>query len=151
MEQTEKKISRFSSGLNILMRLDSLWKDTHKHSRGGQFQHWNDDLDRIWLELARDLKQDEYYDINKDGEVEKEKGKVFKEGYKTQFEAFDKKLKDLMPFEDSGSIGFIPPDKSIKKKRSEQYQVLMEKQLFLARLENELGKGTTYEDEDDDF
>ena len=30
-------------------------------------------------------------------------------------------------------------------------KILMEKQLFLARLENTLGKGTSWEDEDDDF
>jgi len=36
--------------------------------------------------------------------------------------------------------------------REEQYQILMDKQLFLARLENELGKGTTFgEGDEDDF
>jgi len=152
MEQEDRKISRFSSGLNILMRLDNLWKDTHKHSREGRFQMWNDDLDRIWLELARDLKQEEYYDLDKDGSTiiisEKE---VFKKGYKSQFEAFDEKLEEIMPFMDSGTTGFQKPNDDVKKNRNKQYKVLMEKQLFLARLENELGKGTTYEDEDDDF
>jgi len=134
------------------MRLDNLWKDTHKHSREGRFQKWNDDLDRIWLELARDLKPNEYYDLDEEGNIiinsEKE---VEKEGYKTKFEAFDKQLEELMPFQDSGNYGFQKPNKNMITKRNKQYKILMEKQLFLARLENELGKGTTYEDEDDDF
>ena len=150
--EEDRKISRFSSGLNILMRLDVLWKDTHKHSREGLFQKWNDDLDRIWLELARDITKEQYYDSNKDGEIIlKADEENYKKGYKTDFDEFDKSLKSLMPFQDSGTSGFQKATQETNKNRNNQYEILMDKQLFLARLENELGKGTTYEDEDDDF
>lgn len=140
MPEEEDKVQRYSSGLNIVIRLDSLWKDTHLHSRAGQYAKWNSDLDRIWLELARDLKEGK----NPEGESE------FSTSEK-EFNGYDEALGNLMPFDDSGEKGFTPPTKEMLSRRNKQYKILMSKQLFLARLENELGKGTTYEDEDDDF
>lgn len=138
-----KKVSKFSSGLNIITRLDSLWKKCQELKRNGRYSDWNDELDTVWLELARDLSPNDYTD-KKD-----EKGNIVK-GYKSQFEDFEILLKEKLPFHDSSS-GFKQPDKEMIKKRNDQYKILMDKQLFLARLENELDKGTTYEDEDDDF
>jgi len=134
-EEEDQKLSKYSSGINILKRIDILWRDTHSHSRAGMFYNWNMDLDRIWLELARDLK-------------EKPKDKNLKyDTVKTAFDEFDEKLKNL---DDNSSTGFQPPSTGDIKQRSDQYKTLMEKQLFLARLENQIGKGTTTEDEDDD-
>ena len=59
-EDREQKISKFSSGVNILIRLDRLWMDCHNHSRAGFYYRWNTDLDRIWVELARDIDEKEY-------------------------------------------------------------------------------------------
>lgn len=140
MPEDEDKVQRYSSGLNIVIRLDSLWKDTHLHSRAGQYAKWNADLDRIWLELARDLNE---------GTNDKEKSEFQKR--QEELDKFDNYLGKLMPFDDSGEKGFTPPTAEMLSRRNKQYKVLMSKQLFLARLENELGKGTTYEDEDDDF
>jgi hypothetical protein len=155
MEQEEKKISKFSSGINILQRVDFLWKNCHNFKRNGQYSKWNEELDSVWLELARDLKPEEYYDLDKDKGVifdsEKNKNKIETIGYKSKFDVFEEKLKSLMPFADSGNLGFQQPTKDMKEKRNKQYKLLMEKQLFLARLENELGKGTSWEDEDEDF
>jgi len=154
MEIEEKKISKFSSGINILQRVDLLWKNCSNFKRLGQYHKWNDELDSVWLELARDLKPEEYYDKDKDGKIiisEKDKNKISTIGYKTKFKAFDEELKKLMPFEDSGSRGFQQPAKETKIKRNQQYQILMEKQLFLARLENELGKGTSWGETEDDW
>jgi len=154
MEQEEKKISKFSSGINILQRVDFLWKNCHNYKRNGQYSKWNEELDSVWLELARDLKPNEYYDLDVDDNplLEfKEDTKVKKKGYKSQFEAFEIALTALMPFKDVGTIGFQTPTEDMKKKRNKQYKLLMEKQLFLARLENELGKGTSWDEEDDDF
>lgn len=140
----EKKTSKFSSGLNIITRLDILWRKCHDLKRTGRFNDWNNELDTIWLELARDLSQEDYNDkIN-------EKKEIISEGYATQFSKYDIKLKELLPFIDGG-VGFKKPEQDAMKKRNEQYKVLMDKQLFLARLENELDKGTTYEEEDEDF
>jgi len=140
MPEDEDKVQRYSSGLNIVIRLDSLWKDTHLHSRAGQYAKWNSDLDRIWLELARDLNE---------GTNETEKSEFQKR--QEQLDRFENELGKLMPFDDSGEKGFTAPTAEMLSRRNKQYKVLMNKQLFLARLENELGKGTTYEDEDDDF
>lgn len=143
LEGQEKKVSKFSSGLNIITRLDVLWRKCQELKRNGKYQDWNDELDTIWLELARDLSVEDYND-KKD-----EHGKITI-GYKSQFEEFEAKLKEQLPFIDSG-VGFKRIGNDSMKKRNEQYKILMEKQLFLARLENEIDKGTTYEDEDEDF
>ncbi|HED06272.1 MAG TPA: hypothetical protein ENI61_06285 [Ignavibacteria bacterium] len=104
---------------------------------------WNDELDTIWLELARDLEIDKFNDSKKqDG------SKIY--GVKSEFNKFDIKLIEQLPFNDS-FIGFKSPEKNIMIKRNKQYKILMDKQLFLARLENSLNKGTSWEEEDDDF
>lgn len=141
--EEEKKVSKFSSGLNIITRLDSLWRKCQELKRNGRYSDWNDELDTIWLELARDFVVEDYND-----KVD-EKGKTIR-GYKSQFDEFEGQLKLWLPFHDS-SMGFKAPDKEVIKRRNAQYKILMEKQLFLARLENELDKGTTYEEGDEDF
>ena len=142
MEQ-ENLRSKFSSGLNIITRLDFLWRNCQKFKREGRYADWNDELDTIWLELARDIPKPLYYDQKtKDGEEIK--------GYKSQFERFENSLKKTLPFNDRLN-SFKKPSKDIFERRNKQYKILMEKQLFLARLENEYGKGTTYEEEEDDF
>jgi len=154
MEQEEKKISKFSSGINILQRVDFLWKNCHNYKRSGYYSKWNEELDSVWLELARDLKPSEYYDLDVDDNpllTFKKDTKIKKQGYKSQFEAFEKELTTVMPFKDAGTVGFQTPTEDMKKNRNQQYKLLMEKQLFLARLENELGKGTSWDEEDDDF
>ncbi len=155
MPEEEQKTSRFSSGLNIIIRLDQLWKNCHEFKRNGFFQKWNDELDSVWLELARDLKPREYYDTDKDAKIildsKKDKDKIYEEGYLSKFENFNKRLREFLPFKDSGGKGFSKPSTNDVTNRDKQYKLLMEKQLFLARLENEVGKGTSWEDEDDIF
>lgn len=132
-ENEEVKVSKYNSGMAIIMRLDSLWKDTHRHSREGNFEKWNCDLDRIWCELARDLNEGEY------------------SGKKEEFEEFDNKLKEFGKFIDNITDAFKSPTKEQITNREKQYHVLMEKELFLRRLENALGKGTAWDagNEDD--
>ncbi|MDD4049867.1 MAG: hypothetical protein PHX47_02545 [Candidatus ainarchaeum sp.] len=144
--EEDTKLSKFSSGLNILMRVDQLWKNCHDFKRRGLYQKWNDELDSVWLELSRDLSEKQY-NGSKDKENTSEEEK---EGYKKLFEDFEKRLKYSGRFYDSGSLGFLPPTKEMLEDRDKQYKILMEKQLFLARLENKLGKGTSWEDEEDE-
>ena len=136
MEVDEKKDgkSKYSSGLNIIMRLDALWKDTHRHARANRFYDWNNDLDCIWRELARDLKDKNY------------------DKWKKEIDKVNKQIKNCGKFRDTEDEGFDDPSIEILNKREKHYQLLDQKQLILARLENELGKGTTEsDDEDDDF
>ena len=151
--EEEKKVSKFSSGLNILMRLDLLWKNCYKYKSEGRYYKWWEELDSVWLELARDLKPNEYWDSNEKGEIVKDskENEVLKKGYKSQLDGFEKRMKELLPFEDWGNIGFKVPSVNMKERRNKQYKLLMEKQLFLARLENELGKGTSWGESEDDW
>ena len=142
--EEENRTSKFSSGLNIISRLDELWKMCHKFKREGKYADWNDELDTVWLELARDLDEKEYNDeLN-------EKKEVISKGYKSKFNEFENKLKSLLPFNDN-MRGFSKPDDGDIKRRNEQYKILMEKELFLRRLENFVGKGTAWDDDEDDF
>jgi hypothetical protein len=141
MEENTELKSKYNSGVNILIRLDALWKDANNHSRSGQYSKWNNDLDTIWSELARDLKEYDYQDIKKDGKVEKK-------GYKTLFEEFDSELAKTGAFEDDLGQSLNPLTKEQTERRQKQYRLLREKELFLRRLENHLGKGTAWEDED---
>lgn len=141
MEENQELKSKYNSGVNILIRLDSLWKDANNHSRAGLYSKWNNDLDTIWSELARDLNEKEYQD-SKD-----EDGKIIK-GYKSKFGDFDIELAKVGAFEDEIGNSFNPLTKEQIEKRQKQYRLLREKELFLRRLENHLGKGTAWEDED---
>ena len=131
-EKTEQQTSKYNSGMSIIMRLDELWKDVNKHSRQGSFSKWNADLDRVWCELARDLKPEEYDDKKK------------------SFDNFDFTIGNLGTFEDDANDTFTPLTNEQIKKRNNQYHSLMEKELFLRRLENELGKGTAWSDESEE-
>ena len=93
-DNKENKLSKFSSGLNILGRLDFLWRNCQDFKRKGKYSDWNDELDTIWLELARDIKPEDYKD-KKD-----EQGKLIEEGYETIFNKFDKDMREHLPFED---------------------------------------------------
>lgn len=141
-----QKVSKYNSGVNIQIRLDKLWVDSHNHCRSGLFKRWNSDLDCIWIELAGDIKykediKDSKKEIKKDFEYTK---------YKEQFDKFDFELAKFGNFEDEIPDGFQCITKEQIKKRSEQYKILMEKSLFLKRLEKKLGKGTKWDDEDED-
>lgn len=137
MEENEQLTSKYSTGVNINLRVDQLWKDSHLHSRTGRYNQWNLDLDCIWSELARDLK-----DTNKEKNVYETK--------QEEFDVFDTEILKYGVIKDEAPSGFKNPTPEMEKARSEHYKILRRKQLFLARLENKLGKGTTWDDDDDD-
>lgn len=145
--ETESKISKYNSGIAQLYRLDGLWKDVNNHSRQGLYAKWNEDLDRVWCELSRDLREKK----ENEKEMDEDKKKIPNfEDTKEKFDVFDKNLKEQGNFQDTAPAGFIEVSKEIKQKRNEQYKILMEKELFLRRLENKLGKGTAWGEEDED-
>lgn len=134
----EQGKSKYSSGINIIIRLDELWKKTHLFALEGQYKLLNIVLDRVWLELSRDL-----------AEKPKKGEKNFKE-YEKDFDEFEEKLKDIGGIVDDKKAGFAEAQPEDIEKRNKHYKVLRKKQQFLARLENKLGKGTTVEEDDDD-
>ena len=131
-DNNEKQTSKFSSGINQLMRLDQLWKDSNSYSVAGLYSKWNTKLDVIWRELARDLSD-----------------KVYGER-KALFDAFDTNLGKAGPFMDNGSDTFNDEEIETINKRSKHYRKLNDKELFLKRLENKYGKGTTWSDGDEE-
>ena len=138
MTEEEIRISKHSSGVSIIIRLDQLWKNCHSYKRNGQYQKWNEELDSVWLELARDLKADD------------DKSKDF-ESLKTKFEEYNDAIREIGQIQDERPAGFERLTPEQINNRDKHYKKLMEKQLFLARIENEIGKGTTYDEEDDDW
>lgn len=140
MEDNEIQTSKYSSGVNINLRIDQLWKDTHLHSRNSMYNAWNLDLDCIWSELSRDFKEKE----------DKENGIKSFDELKKEFDKFEGDILKHGQIDDKKPVGFRQSTPDQIKARSEHYKILRNKQLFLARLENKLGKGTTYDDDDDD-
>jgi hypothetical protein len=53
------KSAKFNGAISQIYRLDALWKDTHLHSRNGELERLNWDLDRVWVELAGDFDEDD--------------------------------------------------------------------------------------------
>lgn len=141
--EEEQKTSKYNAGVAIQMRLDGLWKLVNVNCVAGNFKNWNSYLDRVWSELARDIKEIEYNDFKT-----KEGKEVI--GYKTKFDKFDEELGKLGKFNDNAADSFKPVTSDETDKRNKQYKLLMEKELFLKRLENHLGKGTAFEHEDED-
>jgi len=133
--EEDRQVSKFSSGIQILIRLDRLWSETHSAVKAERYYLWNTLLDRVWCELSRDLPEKEY------------------EGWKKKFDGIYKKISDsgkIVDNVDDLGIGFKKVAPDFLKRRANQYKLLMEKELLLRRLENHLGKGTTWNDEDED-
>lgn len=127
------KTSIFNSGLKIIERLHGLRTKANNYSCSGRYKDWNNVLDRLWCELARDLEENKFKDQEKKfNDIEKELAK----------------LGELL--NDFDSKGFSSPTDEDIKNRNKQYKILMIKDLFLGRLENSLGKGSKWEDESED-
>jgi len=116
-----RRQSKFNSTVSILIRLDRLWQDTHRHSRNGELIKWNWDLDRVWCELVSDVSEE---DIK-------------------EFDKFTDKISEC-------NMGKRTLDKKKKGFGFELYQILMSKERFLRILQNKQGKGVSYIDEDED-
>lgn len=125
-------ISKYNSGALINLRLNELWQDAHKHKRKGQYSSWNGDLDAVWCELAGDVKEG----------LEKDK----------LFSKINLELAKLSPIINWDSHhGFNEINNVNVEKRRNQYNQLIKKEVFLRRLQNVQGKGTAYDDDDDDW
>ena len=116
------KISKYNSGWIQIMRLDELWKDAHKHSRGGKYMEWNHDLDRVWCELAVPLE---------DSSID-------------EYKKFEVELSKILLTSRKSLI-------NIHLNQNTIYTLLMDKELFLRRLQDKLGKGSAYHENDEDY
>ena len=131
-EAETNKLSKINSAGLINLRLHRLWEDCNRHSRAGKFLAWNGDLDRIWCELGGDV--DEGKDTwNQWIEISKEIKKIAP-------------LKNWKPLD-----GFTELDANDYKNKGAQFDVLMNKELFLRKLQNKQGKGTAYAESIEDY
>src|SRR3990167_4553476 len=127
-ELDEIKTSKINSaGLNNL-RMHEIWIDANKHKRSGEFSKWNGDLDAMWCELVGDVKDNDDND-KKFNNINQALGKTGSTlNYNLTRDGFNQ-----------------VDDKEILNK-TKQYLLLIKKESFLRRLQNEQGKGTAYQD-----
>lgn len=128
--QQPEKISVYNSGVAQIKRLDELWNKTHKYAEGGLLSKWNWILDRIWCELIGDLELSE--------EDSKDKS------YKDTFDGFKVIIGDI-------NQKFVKKEIKAEEYKRELYENLMDKEAFLRRLQQRLGKGTKFVDADEDM
>ena len=121
---TEREKAKYNSMSFIHLRLNSLWTDAHNHSRAGQYEKWNMDLECIWVELVEDATEDE---LEKYEEIDED---LQKTGFKRELNALgEKKL-----------INKGVLHKKIRKKA-----------IFLKRLQKNQGKAMDYEESWDSY
>lgn len=127
-ENETNKVSKYNSAVAQLQRIDGLWNKAHVFSSSGNYLLWNITLDKIWSELAGDLNPE-------DTRVK-------------EFYNFTKRLGEAGIISKEEINGFENP----KNNKAQQYMVLLQKEIWLRRLQNTQGKGTAYADEfEDDF
>lgn len=132
-EQIDKdlRISKYNSAGLDALRMSNLWQDAERHCRAGQYDRWNTDLDCLWIQLAGDVKDE-------DNEM-----KVYNSFLKALGGAGD-----LSPVSVNG---FDKPNQLKVNDKAKQYAILVQKAIWLKRLQNKQGKGTAYYDEEDSF
>lgn len=128
----EEKLSVYNSAGFIAQRLHNICLDCNTHKRSGAYSLWNGDLDAYWCELAGDVKPD--------GDEE------------VAFKKLNEGLGKVGPIQNwNKQTSFEGISQDLLKKKAEQYQKLIDKELFLRRLQNKQGKGTKYRDDADDY
>ena len=126
-EANEDKVSRINSAGLINSILENLWRESYTAMANGDYLKWNSKLDSIWTILGGDCEE------NKDEDKSIVKINL------SIYEAGTLKSKAGGGFNDN-----INPNNAL------QYQLLLRKSLFLRRLQNKQGKGTAYQNDDDD-
>jgi hypothetical protein len=108
--------------------MDRLWQDTHNHARDINYGKWNEDLDRVWMELEDDAKK----------EQKDEMKKINATIYKLSLYGISSKLKKNNPALYSKLVLI-------------QKEALIRKEILLRSLQNKAGKGTAYEESVEDY
>jgi len=125
--ETDDRTSRINSAGLINSLLENLWRESYTSMSQGDYVKWNSKLDAIWSILGGDCVEGE----EEDNRMSKINLKIYENG--------SLKSKSGLGFNQNSN-----PNNSI------QYQWLLKKALFLRRLQNKQGKGTAYQNDDDD-
>jgi len=123
----ERQISKINAAGLININIEELWKECYHAMGTGNYVLWNSKLDALWIILGGDEKEDS--DAVK------------------SYDKIDLKLHQLGSLGKS-KVGFVIQDTGLT--RAKQYLILKEKSLFLRRLQNSQGKGTAYDNGDND-
>lgn len=129
-ETADIKLSSYNSGGNTILRLHNLWEVAHKDVRNGNYLDWNIILDRIWLEIAGDIKTDAPENI--------------------EMNLLNSEIVKLLPLSIGNINGFNKRKSQDMVKISKQYLLLRKKELLVKRTENKAGMGKAYVDEFED-
>ena len=122
IEDDESKMSKINSAGLINSTLEKLWIDCYNAMSSGDYLKWNTKLDAIWSILGGDCKKGETEDDN----MNNINLKIYEEG----------------SLKSKTGVGF---NKVQNPNNATQYQLLLDKNLFLRRLQNSQGKGTAYD------
>jgi len=131
VELDEEKTSKYNSAIDQLRRIGEIWRIVRSRVVSGDYFAWNQELDRVWVELSQD--------VQPNGKEEKD------------ILDYNKKIVELQPLATPNSHGFNKISEKDRKKYSEQYLILISKEIYIRRLQNRLGKGTAYLDDDEDL
>ena len=127
IDEEQLKTSKFNSAYFINKRLDELRREVTQYVKVGDYFMWNLMLDRIWCELAGDIKEDG----TEQQQVNKLNNEISNAG------AF-------ITSKDKEGFNKISDDKI--KIMNKHYGILIRKEVFLIRLQYKQGKGPAYED-----
>lgn len=125
------RISKINAAGLINLLILELWKESYKHSRTGELSKWNACLNCLWMEFAGD--------VLPGSDQEKE----FKEIQNRLIQTGSLAKNTITGFAEAKQIDLI--------KSARQYLILMDKSVFLKRLQNKQGKGTAYYEESDSW
>jgi hypothetical protein len=121
--------SKINSAFLINITLENLWSKVFLAQSKSDLNFWNKHLDSLWIILGGDEPTSSEW-VKKYTEIELKIGKTGSLNHlKLGFNKFSSRELEII---------------------SVQYRLLLEKSLFLRRLENKQGKGTAYKDEDED-
>jgi len=125
--ETGQPTSKYNSAVEQLKRIGSLWDKAHTRSLAGDIRGWNKVLDKIWSELARDLNENA-----------------------NEIKTFNSFIEQLGKTGSLGQPEIRGFSKIVNPNADKQYLIILQKEIWLGRLQNKLGKGTSWADEDED-
>jgi hypothetical protein len=131
----ESRESRYNSALQQLYRLDGLWNKAHKLALEGNLREYKFVLDRIWIELSPDADSQE---IKKRDKFNKILNQIL------VIEAEESKKDESKDTSEPVIRKGIEAKK--RKIRNVLYKWAQKYEIFLRRLLNRQGKGTSYRD-----
>ena len=124
------KQSKYNTSGFINLRLNDLWIKVNNATIAGNYHQWNFILDVIYRELTRDF--------------------PVKAQQETEFNDLNAAVKKLLPLWRPTNPDFNNKAVLSESLKEKQYEAIDKKDIFLRRLENSVGKGSSYKDEDED-